>query len=215
MALALDEARPRSPTATCRWAPWCSSAARSWPGANEREATGDPTAHAEVLACCDAAAALGRWRLDDATLVVTLEPCACAPGAAVNARLGRLVFGAPDLRPAPPARSTTSAPTPPNHEVPSPPACADRGRRPAHLLLRRAPRWLISRRGRGRYGRRCPAGTSWRRRRWRPGSPGGRRVAIAASSVAAGALVHRPPGHLAEGPVGVDEERDRRPVTAP
>ncbi len=65
---------------------------------NEREATGDPTAHAEVLALRDAAAALGRWRLDDATLVVTLEPCAMCAGAAVNARLGRLVFGAPDLK---------------------------------------------------------------------------------------------------------------------
>ena len=58
----------------------------------------DPTAHAEVLALRDAAAALGRWRLDDATLVVTLEPCAMCAGAAVSARLGRLVFGAPDLK---------------------------------------------------------------------------------------------------------------------
>ncbi len=65
---------------------------------NEREAAGDPTAHAEVLALRDAAARLGRWRLDDATLVVTLEPCAMCAGAAVNARLGRLVFGAPDLK---------------------------------------------------------------------------------------------------------------------
>jgi len=65
---------------------------------NEREHTGDPTAHAEVLALRDAAAALGRWRLDDATLVVTLEPCAMCAGALVNARIGRLVFGAPDLK---------------------------------------------------------------------------------------------------------------------
>lgn len=65
---------------------------------NEREATDDPTAHAEVLALRDAAAALGRWRLDDATLVVTLEPCAMCAGAAVSARLGRIVFGAPDLK---------------------------------------------------------------------------------------------------------------------
>lgn len=65
---------------------------------NERQATADPTAHAEVLALRDAAATLGRWRLDDATLVVTLEPCAMCAGAAVNARLGRLVFGAPDLK---------------------------------------------------------------------------------------------------------------------
>ena len=64
---------------------------------NEREAAADPTAHAEVLALRDAASALGRWRLDDATLVVTLEPCAMCAGAAVSARLSRLVFGAPDL----------------------------------------------------------------------------------------------------------------------
>lgn len=63
---------------------------------NERELTGDPTAHAEVLALRDAAARLGRWRLDDATLVVTLEPCAMCAGAAVNARIGQVVFGAYD-----------------------------------------------------------------------------------------------------------------------
>ena len=49
--------------------------------ANQRESTGDPTAHAEVLALRAAAATLGRWRLDDATLVVTLEPCAMCAGA--------------------------------------------------------------------------------------------------------------------------------------
>lgn len=65
---------------------------------NEREAANDPTAHAEVLALRDAASTLGRWRLDDATLVVTLEPCAMCAGAAVSARLGRLVIGAPDLK---------------------------------------------------------------------------------------------------------------------
>lgn len=65
---------------------------------NERELTGDPTAHAEVLALRDAAEALGRWRLPDATLVVTLEPCAMCAGAAVNARVGRVVFGARDLK---------------------------------------------------------------------------------------------------------------------
>jgi tRNA(adenine34) deaminase len=63
---------------------------------NEREKTGDPTAHAEVLALRDAAAALGRWRLDDCTLVVTLEPCVMCAGALLNARIGRLVFGAAD-----------------------------------------------------------------------------------------------------------------------
>lgn len=65
---------------------------------NEREAVGDPTAHAEVLALRDAAAKLGSWRLSDTTLVVTLEPCAMCAGAALNARIGALVVGAPDLK---------------------------------------------------------------------------------------------------------------------
>lgn len=65
---------------------------------NERERTGDPTAHAEVLALRDAAAALGTWRLDEATLVVTLEPCPMCAGAAWAARVRRIVFGAPDHR---------------------------------------------------------------------------------------------------------------------
>lgn len=64
---------------------------------NEREHTGDPTAHAEVLALRDAAAALGSWRLGGATLIVTLEPCAMCAGAAVNARVERVVFGARNL----------------------------------------------------------------------------------------------------------------------
>ena len=63
---------------------------------NERELTGDPTAHAEILALRDAAHAVGNWRLDDCTLVVTLEPCAMCAGAMVNARLGHLVYGATD-----------------------------------------------------------------------------------------------------------------------
>lgn len=63
---------------------------------NERELTGDPTAHAEVLAMRDAARALGQWRLDECTLVVTLEPCPMCAGAMVNARLGHLVYGAID-----------------------------------------------------------------------------------------------------------------------
>ena len=63
---------------------------------NERELTGDPTAHAEVLALRDAAASLGQWRLEECTLVVTLEPCVMCAGAMVNARLGRLVYGASD-----------------------------------------------------------------------------------------------------------------------
>ncbi len=63
---------------------------------NERELTGDPTAHAELLALRDAAAAVGHWRLDDCTLVVTLEPCVMCAGAVVNGRVGRLVYGATD-----------------------------------------------------------------------------------------------------------------------
>jgi tRNA(adenine34) deaminase len=64
---------------------------------NERERLGDPTAHAELLAIRDAAAAVGNgWRLIDATVVVTLEPCPMCAGALVAARVGRLVFGAPD-----------------------------------------------------------------------------------------------------------------------
>jgi tRNA(adenine34) deaminase len=63
---------------------------------NEREATGDPTAHAEVLALRDAARHRDGWRLDDATVFVTLEPCAMCAGAMVNARVERVVFGAAD-----------------------------------------------------------------------------------------------------------------------
>ncbi len=63
---------------------------------NERELTGDPTAHAEILVVRDAASAVGHWRLDDCTVVVTLEPCPMCAGAMVNARVGRLVYGATD-----------------------------------------------------------------------------------------------------------------------
>ena len=63
---------------------------------NERELRGDPTAHAEILAIRAAAERLGTWHLDGCTLTVTLEPCAMCAGAAVLARLGRVVFGADD-----------------------------------------------------------------------------------------------------------------------
>jgi tRNA(adenine34) deaminase len=63
---------------------------------NERELTGDPTAHAEVLAIRDAACMVGHWRLGDCTLYVTLEPCVMCAGAVVNARIGALVYGAAD-----------------------------------------------------------------------------------------------------------------------
>ena len=65
-------------------------------GRNERERTGDPTAHAEIVAIRQAAVRLGEWRLSGCTLVVTLEPCTMCAGAAVLARLERVVYGAID-----------------------------------------------------------------------------------------------------------------------
>jgi tRNA(adenine34) deaminase len=65
-------------------------------GRNARESAHDPTAHAELIAIRDAARILGRWRLHDATLYVTLEPCPMCAGAIVNARVPRLVYGADD-----------------------------------------------------------------------------------------------------------------------
>ncbi len=66
-------------------------------GHNRREIDGDPTAHAEILALRQAAEALGTWRLEGCTLVVTLEPCVMCAGAAVQSRLERVVYGAADL----------------------------------------------------------------------------------------------------------------------
>jgi len=65
-------------------------------GCNEREAHGDPTAHAEVVAIRAAAEKLGEWRLEGCTLVVTLEPCTMCAGAIVLARVPKVVFGAWD-----------------------------------------------------------------------------------------------------------------------
>jgi len=65
-------------------------------GHNRRERDRDPTAHAEMIALREAARHLGGWRLTGCTLYVTLEPCAMCAGAAVQARLPRLIFGAPD-----------------------------------------------------------------------------------------------------------------------
>lgn len=67
-------------------------------GHNAREATGDPTAHAEVLALREAAQVVGEWRLSGCTLVVTLEPCAMCAGAILLARVPRLVLGAWDAK---------------------------------------------------------------------------------------------------------------------
>jgi tRNA(adenine34) deaminase len=63
---------------------------------NERELTGDPFAHAEILALRDAAVVVGSWRLSGTTLVVTLEPCPMCAGALVAARVDQVVFGAAD-----------------------------------------------------------------------------------------------------------------------
>jgi len=65
---------------------------------NERELTGDPTAHAELLAVRDAASATGSWRLTGATVFVTLEPCPMCAGALYQSRIDRLVFGAADQK---------------------------------------------------------------------------------------------------------------------
>jgi tRNA(adenine34) deaminase len=97
MALALDEARRAAeqgevPIGAVLVLAGEIVAARG----NERERRQDPTAHAEMLALRDAAAIAGGWRLSEATLYVTLEPCAMCAGAVVLARIKRLVYGADD-----------------------------------------------------------------------------------------------------------------------
>src|SRR5690606_3035668 len=98
MALALDEARAALdhgdvPIGAVVTNPYGTVVASAH---NEREFTGDPTAHAEVLALRRAAAAVGEWRLEDLTLTVTLEPCTMCAGALVLSRIRGLVFGAYD-----------------------------------------------------------------------------------------------------------------------
>ncbi len=65
-------------------------------GANQREMSHNPVAHAEIIAIQKAASAIGNWRLDDCTLLVTLEPCAMCAGAIAQARIPKLIFGAWD-----------------------------------------------------------------------------------------------------------------------
>ena len=96
MTLALEEARLAAPDVPVGAVVVSSTGEVLGRGRNEREATGDPTAHAEVLALRRAAAALGSWRLDGCTLVVTLEPCTMCAGAIVLSRVSRVVFGATD-----------------------------------------------------------------------------------------------------------------------
>ena len=67
-------------------------------GRNEREKDNDPTAHAEIVAIRGAGEKLGSWRLDDLTLIVTLEPCVMCAGAILQSRIKRLVFGAFDQK---------------------------------------------------------------------------------------------------------------------
>ncbi len=98
MRLALDEAAvaPRTgdvPVGAVVLAPDGTVIGR---GRNEREAVGDPTAHAEIVAIREAAAAMKEWRLSGCTLVVTLEPCTMCAGAIVLSRLDRVVYGARD-----------------------------------------------------------------------------------------------------------------------
>jgi tRNA(adenine34) deaminase len=67
-------------------------------GKNEREKDNDPTAHAEIVAIRNASEKIGSWRLDDLTLVVTLEPCVMCAGAILQSRIKKLVFGAFDQK---------------------------------------------------------------------------------------------------------------------
>ena len=87
-------------------------------GHNTREQTGDPTAHAEIVALRDAAQSIGHWRLIDTTLYVTLEPCFMCAGALVNARVRRLVYGCTDPK-AGAVLSLSQVPTDPrlNHRL--------------------------------------------------------------------------------------------------
>jgi tRNA(adenine34) deaminase len=99
MQLALDEARKALPAGDV---PIGAVAVRHGVvigrGYNRREADGDPTAHAEMLAIRQAAQVVGEWRLEEVTLYSTLEPCCMCAGAIVLARIPRVVYGAIDLK---------------------------------------------------------------------------------------------------------------------
>ena len=89
----------RARRARCRSAPSSRSTARSSAaGSTSRSASGDPTAHAEIVAIREAARRVGNYRLTGATLCVTIEPCLMCVGALVHARIGTLVYGAPEPR---------------------------------------------------------------------------------------------------------------------
>ncbi len=126
---------------------------------NERELTGDPTAHAEVLAIRDAAAALGERRLPDATLVVTLEPCPMCAGAAWAAQIGTIVFGAADLKAGAVGSLSNVAvdPAAQPHLRGAVRGAGRRVRRAAHHVLRGPP---MSRSRAGPAGARSPSCTS-------------------------------------------------------
>ncbi|HLH45513.1 MAG TPA: nucleoside deaminase, partial [Acidimicrobiales bacterium] len=97
MAAALDEARAAGARGEVPVGAVVVADGRAVASAgNEREASADPTAHAEVLALRRAAAELGSWRLEGATVYVTLEPCPMCAGALLAARVRRVVFAAPD-----------------------------------------------------------------------------------------------------------------------
>ncbi|MFC9687335.1 nucleoside deaminase [Kribbella sp. NPDC056951] len=96
MAVALDEAELALPDVPIGAVVVDASGEVIGRGHNERETTGDPTAHAEVLALRAAARHVGEWRLTGCTLVVTLEPCTMCAGAIVLSRVERLIFAAYD-----------------------------------------------------------------------------------------------------------------------
>ena len=127
--------------AMCRSVPSCCprTARCSRTGHNEREATGDPTAHAEVLAIRRAAGRLGTWRLTGCTLVVTLEPCTMCAGAIVQSRVDRVVFGAlrREGRRGRLALGRRTRPTPQPPPRGDPRRARRRVLRPAHRLLPR------------------------------------------------------------------------------